>query len=368
MGEPGRITALLACVLFGLVSFGGADGSSWRQVTGPPALSLPSDHGAHPAFRTEWWYLTGLVHGEDGRRYGFQLTFFRQGLDPSEPQPGQSDLRARQAVAAHLAVVDISRGRFLHAGRLRRAAAGLAGFATSDLNVWVNDWWLRREAGDVLRAAAADRGADVGVELQLEPQTPLVTNGDDGYSRKGAAPGNASVYLSWPRLRVTGKLEIAGRRLVVQGEAWYDHEWGTSQLGVGVVGWDWFGLRLDDGRALMVYRLRRADGSPSPFSSGTLVEADGSTRHLGAEDFILEVRDRWESPHSGAHYPSRWRLLVPAAGIDVEVRPLVADCEIDARASTGTVYWEGPVAVDGSSVGEGYAELTGYASSLADRF
>ncbi len=368
MAEPGRVVGLLACVLLGLASLGGADGSSWRQVTGPPALSFPSDHGAHPAFRTEWWYLTGLVSAEGGRRYGFQLTFFRQGLDPSEPRPGQSDLRARQAVAAHLAVVDIDHGRFLHTGRLRRAAAGLAGFAISDLDVWVDDWRLRREAGDVLRAVAADRGAGIGLELQLEPQTPLVRNGRGGYSRKGAGPGNASVYLSWPRLEVAGELEIGGRRLAVHGEAWYDHEWGTSQLGVGVVGWDWFGLRLADGRAVMAYRLREADGDPSPFSSGTLVQVDGGTRRLGADDIVLEVQDRWVSPRSGARYPSRWRLLVPSAGIDVTVTPFVADCEVDARASTGTVYWEGPVEIEGSSAGEGYAELTGYASSLADRF
>jgi predicted secreted hydrolase len=262
----------------------------------------------------------------------------------------------------------VDRGRFRHAERLRRAAGGLAGFETDRLEVWLEDWWLRLDDGEVVRLVAGDPGAGVGVDLALAPSGPLVRHGRDGYSRKGNDPGNASVYLSWPDLEVTGTLTLDGRRRSLSGSAWYDHEWGTSQLGRSVVGWDWFGLRLGDGRALMVYRLRRQDGRPDPQSSGTLVRADGGAIALAVADFELEVLESWTSPHTGADYPARWRLRSTAHDFDLEVVPQVADCEIDSSFSTGIIYWEGPVEATGTASGEGYAELTGYAGTLEGRF
>jgi len=271
-------------------------------------------------------------------------------------------------VAAHLAVADISNQRFEHAERLRRADGALAGFSETDLEVWLDDWEIESTRPDVISARARDEAAAIGLELELRPQRGLVLHGEDGYSRKGADADNASAYVSWTRLAVTGEIEVDGARTPVRGAAWFDHEWGTSQLGEGVMGWDWFSLRLDDGRDLMVYRLRRADGTADPCSSGTVVGPEGEVERLDRDDVELEVLDWWQSSATGARYPVRWRLRVPAADIDLEVDSLLASSELDGRVTTGVVYWEGAVAATGSATGEGYVELTGYAGSLEGRF
>lgn len=368
MGVRGSRLLVLGAVLVAVLVGAPAAATEWAEITGPPDLELPRDHGAHPEVRTEWWYLTGIVRDDAGRRYGYQVTFFRQGLDPSEPAGDDSPLRARQAVAAHVAVADVDGGRFRHAERVRRADGLLAGFATDDLRVWLGPWRLERGDDGVLRTRAADPAAGIALELEIEPVKPLVRQGVAGYSQKGADPGNASAYLSWTRMAVRGTLRLDGVARAVAGEGWFDHEWGTSQLGEGVVGWDWFSLRLDGARELMVYRLRRADGSPDRYSSGTVVAPDGTTRRLGVDDVAIEPTDRWTSPATGATYPSGWRIAVPSAGIDVQVTPLLPAAELDGRTSTGTVYWEGPVAVEGTHSGEGYVELTGYAGTLEGRF
>ncbi len=342
--------------------------ATWHSVVAPPRLAFPRDRGAHPAFRTEWWYVTGVLRAAHGRQVGFQVTFFREGLDASPPAPGASPLRARQVLAAHLAVGEVGSGRMRFAERVRRTAGGLASASADDLDLALDDWTMRRAADGTITVAAADRGCAAGLRLELRPSKPLVLHGDGGLSRKGPEPGNASVYVSWPRLAARGTVEIDGRAVPVAGEAWLDHEWGSSQLGPEVEGWDWFGLRLADGRDLMVYRLRRRDGSATGESAGTLVAPDGSVRHLAAAEFTVAVRGWWVSPHTRARYPAAVRISVPAAGLDLETRPLIPDSELDARASTGTVYWEGPVAVSGSASGEGYAEHTGYAGSLAALF
>ncbi len=340
----------------------------WKRITGPPEIDLPRDHGAHPEVQTEWWYLTANLEDADGHRYGVQVTFFRSGLDPSAPAEDDSPLRARHALAAHLAVVEVERGAFLHAERVRRADGGFAGFVTDDLRVWLGDWKLERRADDTLVAEASDRGSGIGIELEYRPVKPLVRQGVDGYSQKGDEPGNASAYLSWTRLEVSGRLVIDGREVDLSGAGWFDHEWGTSQLGEGVAGWDWFSLRLDGGSELMVYRLRREDGSPDPFSSGAVIGPDGSPRRLGVGEVILDPTGTWASPATGGVYPSGWSIRVPSEGLDLTVEPLLPSAELDGRSSTGVVYWEGPVAVTGSHTGEGYTELTGYAGSLAGRF
>lgn len=362
-----RLTVLL---LAAVVASGAADTSrpdGWRRVEGPPVLSFPADHGPHPGFRSEWWYVTGVVRDTHGQERGFQLTFFRQGLEPGPLGPGQSDLRARQVLAAHLAVADVPAGRFLTAQRLRRADDLLAGWRGDGLDLWLEGWRLRLDPEGVLHLGADDRDAGIALDLSLEPTRPLVLQGADGFSAKGPEPGNASVYLSWTRLATRGTLTVGGRTLEVTGTSWMDHEWGTSQLGPGVVGWDWFSLRLADGRDLVVYRLRRADGTTDPFSSGTLVSADGSTRRLAADDVVLEPRSTWTSPKTGAVYPVHWHLAVPSAGISLDLTPLLKGAEVDGRASTGVAYWEGPVDASGSVRGEGYVELTGYAGGLAGR-
>jgi predicted secreted hydrolase len=366
MRRIGIAFTALACLVLAAGSSPADDG--WREITGPPELDFPRDHGAHPDTRTEWWYVTGLVADETGRRWGFQITFFRQGLEPGDPPKETSRLRARQIAAAHLAVADIQRGEFHHAERLRRSGGGLAGWSTEDLEVWLDDWEMRRADSGVISIDARDRETGIGLDLELEPLRPFVLQGDRGYSQKGADPGNASAYITWTRLGVSGSIEVGGRTVGVDGAAWFDHEWGTSQLGEGVAGWDWFSLRLDDGRDLMVYRLRRADGTPDPYSSGTVVRPDGSTTTLARDDVAIEPLDWWTSPATGGRYPVRWRLRVPAHDIDLEVEGLLPASELDGSATTGVVYWEGPVEATGSATGEGYVELTGYAGSLEGRF
>jgi predicted secreted hydrolase len=345
-----------------------ATAAEWARITAPPTLAFPRDHGSHPAFRSEWWYVTGTLAGADGRRYGFQLTFFRQGLDPSPPTAGLSALRARQVLAAHLAVAEIGSGTMRFAERVRRIAAGMAGSSENDLDVFLDDWEMRRLPNGAIALVAGDRESGHALTLELQPAKPLVLQGEGGVSRKGPEPGNASIYVSLTRLAARGRLTVGGRERSVQGEAWFDHEWGTSELGAGVVGWDWLGLRLADGRELMLYRLRAADGSAARLSAGTLVERDGTARRLAVDDFTLEPLSWWSSPRTAARYPARVHVRVPGAGLDLEVRPEIPDAELDARASTGTVYWEGPVAVTGTVAGEGYFELTGYAGDAPLKF
>lgn len=331
-------------------------------------LSYPADHGSHPAYRTEWWYVTGQLVSADGRRFGYQWTVFRQASTAAPERPGESPLRARQVLLGHLALTDVAREDTRFAQRLRRAGSPLASAATGDLDVVLEDWSLRREEGDrlVLRAGEAAHG--IRLELELVPEKPLVLHGEGGVSAKGGQPGNASAYASWTRLSTSGRLTLDGEALGVDGASWFDHEFGSSVLPTGVVGWDWFGLQLADGRDLMLFLLRRADGSDDPASAGTLVEADGRARHLSAADLRLASHASWTSPHTGASYPARWTIAVPSADLELEVVPLVADCELVDGGSTGLAYWEGPVELRGTSTGRGYAELTGYAGTMEGRF
>jgi predicted secreted hydrolase len=366
-GQKGQRQVLARMALAIVFVAAGAAAAEWRTVTAPLELAFPRDHGAHLEYRTEWWYVTGTLAAADGRRIGVQLTFFRRGIDPAEPRPEASGMAARQVLAAHLAIADERGGRLRFAERTRRVAAGLAVCSDTDLAVRVETWRLERLADGTLHATADDPAAGIGVELVMAPETALVANGDGGVSAKGAEPGNASAYLTWPRLRTSGRVRIGGEALAVTGASWLDHEWGSSQLGANVVGWDWLGVRLADGRALMAFRLR-SGGSVDTASAGTLVGADGGVRRLAAADLAIEPAGAWTSPRTGAAYPARLRVRVPSAALDLELRPWLADAEIDARASTGVVYWEGPVAVSGSAAGEGYLELTGYAAAMTGRF
>lgn len=347
--------------------------SEWRTIEPGLALEFPRDHGAHPDTRIEWWYVTGQVADGDGRRFGFELALFRRGreLPPEGAEDAEAEsARARQVYAGHLAVTDVAGERTLFAERLRRAGP-LAAASERDLDVALEDWTLARRADGRLALDAADPAQRIGLALSLAPAKPLVLHGGDGWSPKGPEPGNASAYVSWTRLAVSGELTVDGAPRAVTGEAWYDHEFGSTVLGDGVVGWDWFGLRLADGRELMLFHLRRQDGGIGEASAGTLVERDGSARALGRADFEIEALARWTNPRTGATWPARWRLRVPSAGIDLEAAPLVADCELVSTASTGVRYWEGPVRLsdaEGRAAGEGYAELTGYAGSMAGRF
>lgn len=331
---------------------------AFLRVTGPRPLDFPADHAAHPGYRSEWWYFTGNLEAGDGRRFGFQFTLFRFGLggDPAaDADPIESVFAADAVWMAHLAVSDLEQQRFLSRERFARGALGLAG-ATAD-RWWLRDWTVdRTESGWRLRAGAGDFSLD----LALDPARPVVLQGDAGYSRKGPAAGNASRYYSYTRMRSAGTLGLDGMAFEVEGTAWLDREWGSSQLGPGIQGWDWFALQLDDGRDLMVYRLRTEQDMASPYSSGTLVDADGRARTLGPDAFDLRPTRRWRDP-DGVAWPVAWSLDLPSQGLSLEVRPA-----FDAQLWRSSVrYWEGAVEVlaDGEPVGRGYLELSGYSGT-----
>ena len=335
------------------------DRAGFARALAPRPMSFPEDHGPHPDFRMEWWYYTGNLKTSAGRHVGFQLTFFRVALSPAE-EPRSSAWATRQLYVAHFAVTDTAGGRFHAASRTSRAALGLAGAQAVSFRVWVEGWSAEGD-GKATRLRAQE--GDIAIDLTVSPAKPVVLQGDRGLSPKGPEPGNASFYYSLTRMPTQGTIRLGTETLEVSGEAWMDREWSTSALGAAVEGWDWFAAQLDDGRELMVYLLRRRDGTLDPFSAGTLVAADGSARPLQAGDVRIEMLGHWTSQRSGVRYPARWRLSVPSAELRLEIEPRLADQEL----MVGTRYWEGAVAVTGSAAagtalaGHGYVELVGYA-------
>ncbi len=337
---------------------GPAETEGFERAVGRRDFRFPEDHGPHEGFRTEWWYYTGNLESRAGRRFGYQLTFFKSALDAA-PAERSSRWGASDVFMAHFAVTDAAGERLLSHERFARRALGLAGARATPFRVWLEDWSAAAGEDGGMRLTAAD-GA-VAIDLTLRPGKPPVLQGDAGLSRKGAGEGNASYYYSLTRMPTAGTLTLDGETLEVAGASWMDREWSTSVLEEGQVGWDWFALQLDDGRDLMLYQIRRADGSADRHSAGTLVAASGENRRLVAGQWRLEVIDLWTSPESGARYPAAWKLAVPAEELQLEIRPLVADQELRHTFR----YWEGAVAVAGSHrgapiAGRGYVELTGY--------
>jgi predicted secreted hydrolase len=337
---------------------GAAPHAGYARALEPRALRFPADHGAHPDFRSEWWYLTGNLADPDGRRFGFQLTLFRFALAPRESER-RSGLATRQAWMGHFAVTDVAGERFHAFERFARGAAGLAGARASPFRVWLEDWsisGLDPQALLPLRVRASQDG--VALDLTLAPGRGPVLQGDRGLSRKSAEPGNASYYYSYTRLPASGRVQTPEGRFQVQGAAWLDREWSTSALAPDQSGWDWFALQLDGGTDIMFYRLRGPGGSMHPFSAGVVVGDEGPATRLRASDVTLVPRRRWRSPRGG-EYPVAWRLRT--AELDLEVSAL-----LDAQEHGGAFrYWEGAVAVSGHDgqgpvSGHGYLEMTGY--------
>ncbi len=355
-GSPAPVRARLAIA----EALSSGDLSGFARAERPRPFAFPRDHGPHPDFRTEWWYWTGNLHGADGRRFGFQLTFFRTALTPEAAARG-SAWGANQVYLAHFAITDVAGARFHAWSRTSREALGLAGAESQPFRVWVEDWEARGEgnAGPPMRLRAAE--GDMGLDLTLQSAKPVVLQGDRGWSRKGPEAGNASYYYSLTRMPARGAVTVAGQRVAVTGLAWMDREWSTTALGPELAGWDWLALQWDDGRDLMLYRLRRKDGGVDRFSAATIVDARGDAQALGLEEVMLEPEGAWTSPRSGARYPARWRLRIPALGLEAEVVPVLADQELDV----GVRYWEGAVTVSGSGrggavSGQGYLEMVGY--------
>lgn len=340
----------------------------FQSATAGYHFQFPKDHGAHPAFRTEWWYYTGHLQAADGRAFGFELTFFRRAIPPDDVKTLPSQWSVTQLYLAHFAVTDISGRRFHFSEKLSRAGLGKAGADESKLHVWIDDWRAEISRDSTIQTLLAQDG-DYRLSVTLQPTKPVVLHGRDGISRKGTETGQASHYYSLTRLATTGTLSIGKEQFAVTGTSWMDHEFGSADLGKDLVGWDWFSIHLADHSELMLYRLRRHDGSADPVSSGTVVAPDGHSRSLAATDFRIEPLGSWTSPHSQATYPQPWRLTVPSLDLSLELVPLLADQELRTSRSTQVTYWEGAVSITGTSqgrpmTGQGYAELTGYAERL----
>jgi predicted secreted hydrolase len=360
--------------LTGFIFYGNlllADAREWKQAIGPWNWVFPRDHGSHPEFRTEWWYFTGNLRDPANKGFGYQLTFFRQGVlfkakDPNHPWA------IRDLYLAHFTLTDVSAGRFWYAERVSRKGPGLAGADEKGMHVWLLNWMAKME-GKKISLEARQQGMEL--YLDLVPQKPLVFHGKNGLSQKGPAEGQASYYFSYTDLETNGyiKTGLSQTPVRVNGVSWLDHEFGSNQLTPEQIGWDWFSLHLSDGQDLMIYFLRRKDGTVEPSSSGTLVSRTGDSIHLKLSEINVEILDAWKSPRSGGRYPSRWKVKVPMARIDLEITPLVPSQELLTEGSTGVTYWEGAVAGKGTSAGkpvtcEGYVELTGYAGSLGGLF
>lgn len=366
------ILFLLSSLTVVVPGLAGDTPQEFRFATEGYRYSFPRDHGSHEEFRTEWWYYTGQVTTKDGRPFGYELTFFRRGMPRDQTKTLPSKWAVTHLYLAHFAVSDLSKGRFHYTDKMSRAGLGKAGAEQDRLHVWIDRWSAESPptAPGIQILQAAD--GDMAIEFTVSPEKPLIVHGTDGISRKGSSTGQASHYYSFTRLATTGTLTIGNESFDVNGTSWMDHEFGSADLDKNLVGWDWFSLQLDDQRELMLYRLRRADGSAHPASSGTLIDRDGQGHHLAIEDFTLEPISYWTSPASKAHYPQRWRLTIPSQHLSLEVIPRMAEQELSPKRSTQITYWEGAVETTGTAQGtpirgQGYMELTGYAERILQK-
>jgi len=346
-----------------VAALSGPADDAFARVEAPMEFIFPRDHGAHPAYRTEWWYYTGNLTDSAGNRYGYQLTFFRSALTPDQPERS-SDLATNQIYMAHFALTDAAANRHQSFERFSRGAGGLAG-ATGEptYTVWLEDWSVTQSAPGVSQLHASVEGEDgvMTLDLTLRESQPPVLHGNRGLSQKGPEAGNASYYYSLVQIETTGNLTSQGQTVEVSGLSWMDHEFGTSALSANAVGWDWFSIQLENGAVLMFAQVRTKDGGVIPEFTGTYVATDGTQQGITAGDLIVTALDQWISPRTQISYPSGWRIDLPSLKMTLTVEPLIDDQEMDVSF----VYWEGAATIAGTIDGEavqgvGYVELTGY--------
>ncbi|WP_243656815.1 carotenoid 1,2-hydratase [Paucimonas lemoignei] len=323
------------------------------------SLTFPQDYGAHPNFRTEWWYVTGWLQAPDGKPLGFQVTFFRSASDHDRANP--SRFAPHQLIIAHVALSDPALGKLLHDQKSAREGFGLAYARQGDTDVKLDTWSFRRNKDGRYLASIAAR--EFSLELELTPQQPPMLQGEQGFSRKGPLPEQASYYYSQPQLKVSGNIVRAGKAQTVTGSAWLDHEWSTSVLDASAAGWDWLGVNLDDGGALMAFQIRGKDGKKI-WAHAAMRDAAGNVSKFATDQVDFIQQRRWRSPSTGASYPIEQDLVVGPH--TWRISPLQDDQELDSRQSTGAVYWEGAIRLErnGQPSGKGYLELTGYVKPL----
>jgi predicted secreted hydrolase len=322
---------------------------------------FPRDYFNHPDFQTEWWYYTGNVRATDGHRFGFELTFFRQGVDRELAQTTTWDVR--DLYQAHMALSDLDGGKFHHAERTNRAGPGLAGINEKDRSIWNGNWRVQWQ-GSEQKLEAVEEHFELHFVLRSE-KAPVI-HGENGVSQKADGSGRASHYISMTRLATEGRITLDAKTFAVSGLAWMDHEFFTNQLETNQVGWDWLSLQLDDKTELMLFRIRRKDGSIDPYSAGTFVDAQGASTHLRVNEFTMyPMGGLFTSPVTHAVYPIQWKISVPKLGIEVEARTPLPSQELPSEMRLAPSYWEGAITIAGHKLGTpltgvGYLEMTGY--------
>lgn len=341
-----------------------ASSESWETARPGWTYTFPRDHGAHPSFKTEWWYFTGNLESDTGHTFGFQLTFFRQGVIPPSQLIPKSDFLTRDVKFAHFALTEVTAAKFHHFQRLSRGAFGEAGFDDPPRIAWIKDWTCTATGGDSFALRAAD--GDLAIDLALTSKKIPVIHGSDGISRKADGPGRASHYYSLTRLETTGTVRTGGKTFPVRGLTWFDHEWATNQLAENQTGWDWFSVQFDEGSELMLFQIRTGQNARDPNSGGTYVDPTGNTVPITNADFTLEPLKTWTSASSKANYPVAWRLRIPKLQLDVTVQAALANQELDTPPFA---YWEGSISARGTKgdrplSGRGYLEMTGYAGRI----
>jgi len=339
--------------------------AEWRKAAPGWDYVFPRDEYAHPDFKTEWWYFTGnLREPASGRRFGYQLTFFRQGVRPPGERPStRSAFITDHFWFAHFAISDLQGKRFQATEMGARGVFGEAGSGDGDRLVWVGDWNLRQPASGTYALSAANQ--EMAIQLNLSSQKGPVFHGENGISAKSPDAGNASHYFSHTRLLSTGTLRLGSKVFEVEGNSWFDREWSTSVLSQGVSGWDWFSIQLESDAELMLFQLRRPDGS-SAFTSATLVEPDGTTRSLPDGAVRFSAGQTWKNPRTGVSYPIQWRAEIPSLAVSLQISAAIPNQELQLATVS---YWEGATVVEGTSEGKpvrgrGYLEMTGYSSAL----
>jgi predicted secreted hydrolase len=326
---------------------------------------FPRDHFSHPDYQTEWWYYIGNLKSSDGHRFGFELTFFRQAIDRKLEKQYAWDVQ--DVYLAHLALSDLDGGKFYHAERTNRAGPGLAGVDEKLQRTWNGNWKAQWRGNEQELQAMDER---FSFSLSLSPAKSPVIHGENGLSQKAAGPGHASHYISFTRLITSGTIQLNGEPYSVTGLSWMDHEFFTHQLAQDQTGWDWLSLQLSDNSEIMLYRIRKKDGTVDPFSSATYVDPQGKSFHLRAVDFSLHpTTETWESPATAASYPIHWKIEIPTLNLQLEVSTLLPSQELAGQTNLLPAYWEGAITISGTRehtplTGVGYLEMTGYAQPV----
>lgn len=346
---------------------GTAAAEEWKTAQPGWQYEFPRDHHAHGEFKTEWWYFTGNLADGAGRRFGYQLTFFRQGIrPPAERDPALSRFVVGDLKFAHFTVTDAAGERFRFEQKASRGAFGEAGFDDGDRLAWIDSWGLRMEADGTFHLVA--EGKEAAISLRLKTGKPPVIHGEGGISKKASGAGHASHYYSLTHLATTGQLRVGSQTSEVHGDSWFDHEWATNQLAPQQIGWDWLSVHLDDGSELMLYQMRLDNGRADPSSSGTAIAADGTATHLTSAQFSMQPTEFWKSPTTAATYPVGWSIEIAGQNLQLTVRAVLKNQEL---ALLPLAYWEGAVDLMGTRDGKplrgrGYLELTGYAGPLRE--